>query len=212
MKKLNLKLFTALLAVALVASMSIFYACEKEEKDNNSKNSKVEAKFVAKNYDGSCVQVTVFRDGNGNAQFVIEDVAADLEIAIGFTICATLDLEPRQAKNGESFVTEIPNDAIYWVVPLDGNEPLKIEPIITKAAVGIGIAATSTLKCDCYEWDGGGTGKCKPENGVCKRLDRCTRCRAYNSVHFSTGEETTFVGSTYLVKSDVITINGILYE
>ena len=50
---MNLKLFTALLAVALIAGMSIFYACKKEE-DNSSISSPVnEQSAIMKSSDNS---------------------------------------------------------------------------------------------------------------------------------------------------------------
>ena len=50
MKKINLKLFTVLLTVVLVAGVSIFYACNKDERKSSSNDSIVEEN-VEKNYD-----------------------------------------------------------------------------------------------------------------------------------------------------------------
>jgi len=217
MKKRNLKLVTALLAVALIASVSIFYACTKEEKDNNSdKSPKKEAEFVARNYDETCVKVEVFRDENNNAQFVITDVANDPK-AVGFKVSDMLNIKSMQKNDDEILVIEIPGDAIYWLVPLDGNEPVKFEPL--NNAKNIGSSGSVTVKCDCSEWVmNSQSNKCEKEytqNGyICKPIKNgsCLKCNVVKCVVVGGSSEFTIVGGTYLIQSDIITIDGITYE
>jgi len=204
MKKI--KFFTALLAVALVACVTIFYACKKDNEIVNNLNE--ETGFIAKNYDGTCVQVYVFRDENNNVKFVTKDVATDPNVGIRFIISDLLNIQPQQTRDTESEVYEIPNDAIYWLVPFDGNEPVKFEPIgNTKQGVG----GSVTLKCDCYE-SINGSFKCSPQQGICVKGNGCTLCRSYSSVSLCNSSEIIFLGTTYLVQSDSITIDGVTYE
>jgi len=114
--KRNIKLFATLLAIAIVvAAAGIFYACTK---DNNVVNNLTkEAEFIARIFDGTCVQVDVFRDENGNAQFVTKNVDKDAKATTGFLISDALHIEPLQTKDNAETVFEIPNDAIYWLVP-----------------------------------------------------------------------------------------------
>jgi hypothetical protein len=215
MKKRNLKLFTAIIAVALVAGGIIFYACKKEE------NLTKEASFVAKNYDGSCVQVDIFRDEHNNARFVTKNVDKDTNLSVFFIVSDALDIAPYRTKDDASYVFCTPNDAIYWLVPLDGNEPIKFESLTEGAKVPQGNCASVTCT-GCDEWTTNcsgnqkcnkvhySTGKCgcEPATGSC-----CTRWGCQYQVKVETSEGiVTLVGSTYLIQSNTITINGITYE
>ncbi|MDR2979907.1 MAG: hypothetical protein LBV02_05670 [Bacteroidales bacterium] len=105
-----MKLFTAMVAMALIAGVTVFYACEKEGKNNNSEKNLVKesefvarnydgvclSEFVARNYDGVCLQVDVFRDEDNNAQCVFNAVADDPKITGGFIVSEKLDLKPKQ--------------------------------------------------------------------------------------------------------------------
>jgi hypothetical protein len=219
MKKI--KLYTVLLTVALIAGVTMFYACKKEENNNSEKKLTKEASFVAKNYDETCVQVDVFRDENNNVQFVTKNVANDPKIAIGIKVSDVLNLEPLQTKDDEGLVIGIPNDAIYWLVPFDGSEPVKFEPI-DNAKTDLGNSGTTKLKCDCWEsscnnftsrdcevkTDKDGKQYCAPKANSC-----CYWCVATTTAkNFSSEIETVFVGTTYLVKSEIIEINGKIYE
>ncbi|MCL2312062.1 MAG: hypothetical protein FWC41_06185 [Firmicutes bacterium] len=217
MNKLNIKLLTALLAVAIVAGVCIFYACKKEETLTK------ETEFVAKNYDGSCVQVNVLRDKNNNAHFITKSIKEDPKITLGLIISSTLKLEPRKAKNEEELVINIPNDAIYWFVPLDGTLPIKFEPIKNGAKADQGSSSgSSSITCTCMEWlvncTGGercekryysdGKWRCAPASNSC-----CTHCQTNIVARvYSDSSEHILVGSVYLIQSDTITIDGITYE
>ncbi len=216
MKKENLKLFTALfiLVVTLIVGGSIFYACNKEEKNDSSEKALTkETEFVAKNYDGTCVQVNVYRDKNNNAQLVTKDVANDTNAAVSLRLSKAVKIDSPQQKDEGTLVIEIPNDAIYWLVPLDGHDPFKFEPV-NNAKTGSG--GSVKIHCTCEEGTVLLNSLCKPEltpsGWQCLSRDsRCTKCRTHTSGVTSISE-TTFVGSTYLVKSDSIVINGITYE
>jgi hypothetical protein len=220
MKTRNLKLFTTLSVVALmVTGVCIFYACKKDGKENNSdKKLKKEAEFVAKNYEETCVQVEVFRDENDNAHFVTKMVANDPNEPISIIVSDALNLAYQQTKAEGELVIEIPNDAIYWLVPFDGYEPFKFAPIDdngAKNSVGGGSSGTVSYSCICWEGslrdrdckvktDDKGKKYCQPEGG-------CLKCQPSNPA--KTASDTTyFPGSTYLIKSNSITLNGITYE
>jgi len=220
MKGRNLKLFTAILAVVLVAGGIIFYACKKE---NSEKKLTKEADFVAKNYDGTCVQVDILRDENNNAQFVIKNVADDPKEKVAFMVSNAITIEPLPTKDAGGVVFEIPNDAIYWVVPFDGNEPFKFE---TLEDAGVEKTGTVTATCKtCNEWytnhpscvgtackeeTVSGKTSCAPANNSCCTSYGCRPRTVVKSV--KTDDEVIFVGSVYLVKSNSITLNGITYE
>jgi len=229
MKKPNLKLLTVLFAVALIAGVTIFYACNKDEKDNNSvKKLTQETEFVAKNYGDACVQVNIFRDENNNAQFVIKDLDHVSEVLTGIRISKMLNIESRKTKNAEEFVIDIPNDAIYWLVPLDGNMPVKFEPInnIENAEVG----GFVKVKCECSlkrpnclgesvcrppqyykDKDGNLIVNCVPDIALAGNC--CLTCKAVIEADVTVSNTTLIiVGSAYLIQSDTITINGITYE
>lgn len=53
MRNRNLKLFTAILVVAVIAGLTIFYACEKEDVSNQTTNNADIAESVEKDYDTS---------------------------------------------------------------------------------------------------------------------------------------------------------------
>jgi len=216
MKKI--KFLTALLAVAIIAGVGIFYACKKEKDNNSEIKLKKETEFVAKNYDGSCVQVNVLRDKNNNAQFLIKNVTADSEITLGLLLSNALGLEARHAKNDEELVIDIPNDAIYWLVPLDGNKPIKFEPVINGATGG----GSTSIRCSCEEWlvdcnkgnicekryYSDGKWRCAPSSSSC-----CTDCRTHTVARvYSNSSEFILVGSSYLIQSNTITIDGVTYE
>ena len=55
MTKLNLKLFAALLVVALIVCVGIFYACKKGEDNNSETKLKKETEFVARIHESLCV-------------------------------------------------------------------------------------------------------------------------------------------------------------
>ena len=234
--KRNIKLFTAIFAVLLVAGASIFYACEKDNNVSNIDNNLTkEVSFVAKNYGETCVQVDVLRDENGNAHFVIKDVANDPEVAVSCIIPEALNIPTQKTKNGEGVVSEIPNDAIYWLVPLDGHDPIKFEP--TKDAK---TASTGTVerKCHCTEWLTTGSDKCDPKrtganSWECELKSGCQKCTMVISTtidgkttvtrkyYTKNGEVTTtlpitpvstFASTCYLVQSVSITIGNFRYE
>ena len=225
----QIRLFAIILATALVAGVAIFYACtkDKEETVNNiADNLKKEGQFVVKNYDGSCVQVDVFRDEDNNAQFVTKEVPSDPNVGIVsiIPISLSLKLKSQQSKDGGGVVYEIPNDAIYWLVPLDGNKPVKFEP--SKDAKTSNVSTYSDLcRCDWCEdcaslsdYDKSCetqvpvngdpnhlTRGCKTEAGKCKKCaKKCTATTATAT--------TVFVGSCYLVQSTTVTINSITYR
>jgi len=226
MKKLSLKLATALLAVVLVASVSIFYACEKKEKDNNSEgNLKKEAEFVAKIHEEMWVQVNVYRDENNNAHITTKEVAADPEIPIGIIIPEALNIEPSQAKNDDGdIMIEIPNDAIYWVVPLDGNEPIKFEPVNgakDKPGGNLKVSCKCTkIKNDCTGESSCGAPYISPNGKLVSCLDALQGCCQICAISTSAsggsiggGSYSSVIpGSSYLVQSNTITINGTTYE
>ena len=213
--------FAILLAVVLVAGVSIFYACTKENNVVNDavKNLKKEAEFVARNLDGTCAQVTVFRDENDNARFVTKQVANDPEAIVSFMISDAMKLEPQQSKNDDELVFMIPNDAIYWLVPIEGYEPVKFEPVKdTKTVYG---PSSTSISCSCWECTGcavlndshcekkqtdkGWT--CEPKAG-----GNCVDCRTRVISTNATATAVVMVGSFYLVQSNSITLNGITYN
>jgi hypothetical protein len=221
MKIRNLKLFTTLSVVALIVTgVCIFYACKKDEKENNSdKKLKKEAEFIAKNYEETCMQVEVFRDENGNAHFVSKMVANDPNEPISLMVSDRLNLAFQQTKEEGEFAIEIPNDAIYWLVPFDGYEPFKFAPIDngTKNSVGGGSSGTVQIDCVCMQGYDLRDRDCKIETNkttgksVCVAKGNCTECNTICMVRTASGT-TYFTGSTYLIKSNSITLNGITYE
>ncbi|MCL2435598.1 MAG: hypothetical protein FWD09_05615 [Lentimicrobiaceae bacterium] len=222
MKKLNVKLFTALLAVALVASASIFYACKKENDNNSDKSLKKEAEFVARIHENLCVQVDVFRDEHNNVHIMTKETDNDPEIITGMIIPNAINIKPQNAKNEEEEVfIEIPNDAIHWLVLLDGNEPEKVPTGGTGPYMKV-FCGCSKGKPNCFH-----TGlNCKKpvESGsgfnyriYCPAPDAyscCQTCVLKYSISAETGGSGTSMamGSIYIVQSNTITINGITYE
>lgn len=207
MKKINQKILIALLAVVLVAGASIFYACKKEKGNNSDKNLNKETEFVARIHEKLCVQVDVFRDEHNNVHIMTKETDNDPKVTMGIIIPNAINIKHQNAKNGEeNAIIEIPDDAIHWFVSLDGNEPVKVP------SGGIKIYCTCTEgKPNCFE-----TGlTCPPPvisgsgfNTVisCPHSQSC--CKTCTQ---KTGN-TVVVGSTYLVRSDAITVNGITYE
>jgi hypothetical protein len=164
MKKLNLKLSAALLTVVLLATAAyIFYACKKDGNSNSDKNLKKETEFVAKIHEKMCVQVNVFRDENDNVHITTKEVGIDPTKSIAVIVPEALSMESQLSKNDESIVIEIPNDAVYWLVPLDGNEPVKFEPVNdTKSASGSSGSITVYCVCTQDRQDCTSGSKCQP--------------------------------------------------
>jgi len=207
MTKLNLKLLIAILAVALVAGAGIFYACNKEPE----KNLKKEAEFVAKINKETCVQVTIYRDAKNNAHFVTKKTANDSNIPIGIILPDELNIKPQNTKNGEGVIIEIPDDAIYWFVPLDGNEPEKVPPGHQT------VTCTCTLgKPNCFENLNCKAKEVKDKYGtyiLCITEGCCKSCGYLNSISCSTSTSYSLrMGSSYIVQSNTVTVNGITYE
>ena len=141
-------------------------------------------------------------------------------IELCFRVSDVLNIEPLQPKNEDDFIIVIPNDAIYWLIPLDGHDPVKFKPIENSKASGSGGSVTVT--CDCWEstcnkfgsgpcekrYYSDNTIKCAPKTGEC-----CTWCKTITTA--TTERDATpiiIVGSSYLIQSDIITIDGITYE
>jgi len=218
----RIRILTISLVVVLVAGASIFYACEKDERSKNIVNNlKKEMEFVAKNSDGTCVQVEVFRDENNNAVFVTKNVPSDPEVAVALIISDALKIEPQQTKNDEELVFEIPNDAIYWLVSLEGYEPIKFAPVVSDAKTNYGPTSAS-INCVCWESK---PGKALPPNSHCEKENQkdkgwfckpkkdgnCGEC--YTIVIAKTASTTTaMLGSVVLVQSPTVTVNSITYR
>ncbi len=115
------------------------------------------------------------------------------------------------------YTLEIPSDGVYWLVPLDGNKPVKFEPVNDEKARP-GDSGRVDVICTCWEWlSECDSKKCKeeinPKDGKkeCQPKDCCKNCKA--STGAITGSvEMTFLGSTYLIKSNTITVNEITYK
>ena len=209
----KIKLITAILAVVLVASGIIFYACKKEKDNNSDKNLKKEAEFVARIHEKLCVQVDVFRDGHDNVHIMTKETDNDPEVKTGIIIPNAINIQPQNAKNEEEeVIVEIPDDAIYWVVPLDGNEPENFKT-----------GGTLTGSCTCQQ----GRPNCFNMGLSCpspvERKDKygtylhCPSPNASNSccqtcVIQNSTPKSVIMGSTYIVQSNTITVNGITYE
>jgi hypothetical protein len=206
MKKINFKLLTALLAVVLVAGVGIFYACKKEE------NLKKEAEFVAKINKETCVHVTIYRDKENNAHFVTKKTANDPNVPTGIIIPNEINTTPLNAKNGEEeIIIELSDDAIHWLVPLDGNEPEKAsdKPKVSCSCKEGKPNCFENLHCHAQERQDkyGKYVVCVPSVGCCKT------CESKLSVAGSTSTGYTLImGSIYIVQSNTITVNGITYE
>ena len=215
----NLKLFAAALAVVLIAGVCIFYACTKDK--NILTNLTPEAEFAAKIHKDMCVQVNVYRDKNNDVHITTTQIETDPEMSCGFIIPKTLNIEPQQTKEDDGIVIEIPDDAIYWLVPLDGNEPIKFE-LVKGAKVG---ANTVTAKCTCCLRRQNCTGAltCRDPrvrqgpNGtiIIDCLPTASGCCADCNVVLKAGADSKggfLLGSSYLVQSNSITMNGITYQ
>ena len=218
--------FAILLAVVLVAGVTIFYACTKENDVVNDavNNLKKEAQFVAKIHEKMCVQVDVFRDEENNVHITTQKVATDPTIPIGIIVPDALKIEPQQAKNDDGIMIEIPNDAIYWLVPLDGNEPVKFEPVVSDAKVSNGdLKASCTCtqgKTNClhlgltcpppmtYSDKYGTWYTCPAPNG---NVSCCQTCVLKYSVGLSSASS-LIMTSSYIVQSNSITVNGLFYQ
>jgi len=222
MKKINLKLLTAILAVTLIAGVSIFYACKKGEDNNSETKLKKETEFVARINKETCVQVIVYRDEKHNVHLTTTKVSNDLDIPIGVILSETLNTEPQNAKDDEeSIVIEIPNDAIYWLVPLDGNEPIKFEPINNGAKDVPGGSVKVSCTCSQGKPNCFNTGlncpmpeKRQDKYGIyyhCPSPDANTSC-CQTCIIKSLYGSAVVMGSSYIVQSDNVTINGIIYE
>jgi hypothetical protein len=218
MKKINLKLFTALLAVVLVAGASIFYACKKEKDNNSDKNLTKEAEFIARIHEKLCVQVDVFRDEHNNVHIMTKETDNAPEVRTGIIIPNTMNIKPQNAKNKEEDVgIEIPNDAIHWVVPLDGNDPEKVPS-------GGG---STQLKGTCNCTEGSGCWdkplSCPPPKTktdqygtwlYCPSPSATLSCCNICELKLVSVGAANYVamGSILIVQSNTITVNGITYE
>jgi hypothetical protein len=232
MKKL---IITLSITVILIASAVVFYSCEKEEKDTNSeKNLQTETEFVAKIDREMCVNVQVFRDENGNVQIATQNTTNVPELAMGVIVPKTVKVTSLPTKDNSGTEIEIPNDAIYWLVPLDGNEPVKFEPNEEKA-VGRNIIAIDCICKECQNLAEAGLQakydyQCTPvahdtQGGIVITCDKtstdlgCKTCTIKqiiiakdNDTPKSDENLIYLIGSCYLVNSNSITINGITYE
>jgi len=209
------------LAVIFVAGVGIFYACKK---DVSAKELTKEAKFVAKINKETCVLVTIYRDEKNNAHFVTKNTANDPNLPMGIIISNALKINSQKTRNGEEedFI-ELSNDAIYWVVPLDGNEPEKIDPDLVESGGAFGRVSCTCAqgKTGCYN-----TGlscpapvKMQTSVGVFYRCpspgsDSCCKTCNLTTLIGAGGSTPLFsvIGSSYIVQSNTITVNGITYE
>lgn len=219
MKKNNIKLITAILIVALISLASIFYACNKDQIINNSEeNLKKETGFIATNKDGALIQVDVFKDKNNNFHFMTKNALAIKDDGFSVIVSNDIDFKPLQFKNGDTIVVNIPDDGIYWLVLFGNEAPLKFEPV-NNGKESSGSSGTVRIYCTCYEGTSlsnsccevhllnTGVKACQPKNTTCG----CTICQTNQTV--TKGTTTTIIdGTSYLVKSNTITINGIIYE
>lgn len=217
MKKINIKIISIIVIAVLTAVGSIFYACTKEQKSNPfDRTLKKELDFHAKITDGTCLNVIVYRDKDNNVQINTKKISPKSNIDLGLFIPVELNIKPEQTKDDDSVVIIIPSDAIYWLVPLDNQTPIKFDPInSTKESSGSGYVRP---ECECFEgttlsnsccelrWIGDGY-MCSKKNETCG----CTRCRIKVTARSGT-IETTIFGSCYLIKSNTITLNGVIYE
>lgn len=203
--------------VAIIAGASIFYACNKDQNGDNLENKlKQEDEFIAMKNDGTLMQIDVFRDKNSNAHFVTKNVTNKKDDGLCLIISEELILKPRLTKNEDTIVIDIPNDAVYWLVPIANQEPIKFAPTNNAKESGSG---TITIYCTCSEGttlsnsccylDGFGSAikECKPKNSTCG----CDICRT-NRVVFRNNTYTLIEEDSYLVKSNSVTVNGITYE
>ena len=225
MKKI--RLYAIIVATALVAGVTIFYACTKD-KNNIADNLKKETGFVARINKNMCVQVDVFRDEDNNVCIVTKDVANETKLKKNLVMAQDVKLKPAQSKDDGGIVFEIPNDAIYWLVPLDGSEPIKFEPVKDTKATS-SISGSLEVKCKCIYIKGGCTGsiKCKrpywreipganpavvcdPEGECC---DDCDVEIVGPPLTTTTTITQAFTAtSCFLVQSPVVTVNSVLYR
>lgn len=219
MIKRNVKLSTAL--VLLIVGAASFYACQKETStvDDILNNLTKEAEFVSRIHEKLCVHVDVFRDENNNVHIMTKETDNTPEVRMNIIIPNTLNVNYQTAKNGDEEVfIELPDDAIHWLVPLDGNEPIKIEPDASDAKQSIGGGLTGSCSCtqgkpNCWvdltcpapvtHTDAYGTYlSCPAPTGCCQNCN----------LKASNAKNTLSMGSSYIVQSNTITINGIVYE
>ena len=215
MKKINIKLVSAIILISLFTVITFFYACNKTENNDITSNQENKTDFFAKNLDGTCLKVEIYRDKKNNAQIVTKVVENKANIDLGLYIPKNLNIKPEQSKDNDSLVIIIPSDAIYWLVPIDNQTPIKFDPInSTKVSSGSG---TVRPQCECWEgttlndnccegrWTNLGY-RCLIKDGC-----GCTNCRIKVTARSGT-IETTIFGSCYLIKSNTITVNGVIYE
>ncbi|PKP20766.1 MAG: hypothetical protein CVU04_03180 [Bacteroidetes bacterium HGW-Bacteroidetes-20] len=216
MKKINIKLVSVIIVISLFTVITFFYACNKDQNNNITSNPKAEIEFFAKKQDGTCLKVEVYRDKKNNAQISTKVDENKENIDFGLYIPESLNIKPEQSKDNDSLVIIIPSDAIYWLVPIDNQTPIKFDPInSTKVSSGSG---TVRPQCECWEgttlndnccearWTDLGY-ICSKKNDTCG----CTNCRIKVTARSGT-IETTIFGSCYLIKSNTITVNGVIYE
>lgn len=221
MKKINIKLVSAIIVISVLTVLTFFYACNKAENNDITSTHENIPDFFAKNLDGTCLKVEIYRDKKNNAQIVTKVVENKANIGLGLYIPENLNIKPEQTKDNDSLVIIIPSDAIYWLVPLDNQIPIKFDPNnSTKESSGSG---SVSITCYCFEgttlsnsccekrYIQGSSGNyywgCQPKNNTCG----CHICHHYVNARSGTNEYTLY-GSSYLIKSNSITVNGIIYE
>lgn len=216
MKKINIKLVSAIIVISVLTVITFFYACNKTENNDITSNQENKTDFFAKNLDGTCLKVEIYRDKKNNAQIVTKVVENKANIDLGLYIPKNLNIKPEQSKDNDSVVIIIPSDAIYWLVPLDNQTPIKFDPInSTKESSGSGYVRP---ECECFEGTSLSNSCCEAKmtdkGYMCfKKNDTCgcTTCKIKVTARSGT-IETTIFGSCYLIKSNSITVNGVIYE
>jgi hypothetical protein len=229
LKKINLQLFAILfLAIALIVGIGIFYACTKDK--NIVKNLQKETEFIAKINNNECVNVQVFRDENDNVQIATTSIVAVSEVPIGVTVPEVLSATLKQAKSSDNSIEfDVPNNGIYWLVPLDGTTPIKFEPVKQVKTSKIAVASQGQIKviCKCISSRSGcsGESKCKDPQTlknsdgsmtiICNPIltSCCVECKPETTVVTSSLNSTYIVSSSsYFVQSNIISVNGITYQ
>jgi len=203
MKKL--KLFTVLLTVALIAGVGIFYACDKNEKDNVDKSSETLKKEYTltsriNSLETATFQVVISENNVIDIKRSINKISksADFEMNT-YILFEDVNLEPTE----ESTIVYLNAGENYWIVPFDEEPPMK---------VGEGGGSYLEMKCDCKDKE---NEKCKVSStknsdgsvtSTCVSGD-CTTCCLMTVIY-----KKSATSSALVIQADKITVNGILYE